>query len=99
LQENIKGKTKLILNQKDITSMSFYLIRNKQVSWGDYGNIIVYGFISKEGTDIIVERTVPFVPSVYSYNKYIAIVDSLKEGIESLNLKGVRFNKTKRKNY
>lgn len=77
--------------------MSFYLIRNKQVSWGDYGNIIVYGFISKEGTEIIVERTAPFVPSVYSYNKYIAIVDSLKEGIESLNFKGISFNKTKKK--
>ena len=69
--------------------MNFYLIRNEKAPWGDYGNVLLYGFISKESDKIILERVGPFIPDLYSYNKYIAFVDSLKPTIDNGNLKGI----------
>lgn len=60
--------------------------------WGDYGNVLAYGFISKEDTgEIIIERVGPNVPNIYLYNKYIAVVENCKEAIEDADLKGYSF--------
>lgn len=65
--------------------------------WGDYGNILAYGFISKnEAGDIIVERIGPMVPNIYLYNRYVAVIDSLKKTIEDADLKGYVFKQTKK---
>ncbi|PIF45386.1 hypothetical protein CLU96_2390 [Chryseobacterium sp. 52] len=77
--------------------MEFYLIRNKKAPWGDYGNVLLYGFISKEVNEIVVERVGPFIPAIYSYNKYIAVIDSIKDEIEESHLNGVKFIKSKKK--
>lgn len=77
--------------------MNFYLIRNRKAPWGDYGNILFYGFISKETDQICIERTGPFLPAIYSYNKYIAVVDPMKQTLEKYDLKGMDFSKGKKK--
>jgi len=77
--------------------MNFYLIRNKKAPWGDYGNMVWYGFISKESDEIIIERTGPFLPSVYSYNKYIEITDANKQNLAQYDLKGLNLTKAKKK--
>ncbi|MDR6786635.1 hypothetical protein ABIE26_005179 [Pedobacter africanus] len=77
--------------------MNFYLIRNRKAPWGDYGNILLYGFISKESDQINIERIGPFLPAAYSYNKYIAVVDSVKQALEKYELKGLNLSKGKKK--
>ncbi|SMC36982.1 hypothetical protein [Pedobacter africanus] len=62
--------------------MNFYLIRNRKASWGDYGNIFLIG---------------TFLPAVYPYNKYIAVVESIKQTLEKYDLKGLDFSKGKKK--
>ncbi|RWW91786.1 hypothetical protein [Flavobacterium cerinum] len=77
--------------------MKYYIIKNKQMPWGDYGNVLAYGFISKNATgDIIIERIGPMIPAIYLYNKYIAVVDGLKNTIESSSLKGYVFKQAKK---
>ncbi len=74
--------------------MKYYIIRNKQMPWGDYGNILAYGFISKnDDGEILVERVAPMIPDVYLYNKYIAVIDSVKKTVEQENLAGYYFEK------
>jgi len=64
------------------------------MTWGDYGNILAYGFISKnDDGEILIERVAPMIPDVYLYNKYIAVIDSVKKSVEQENLAGYYFKK------
>lgn len=77
--------------------MNFFLIRNKKAPWGDYGNILLYGFISKESDALSIERIGPFLPPVYSYNKYIAVADSVKQHLDKHGLNDLSLTKGKKK--
>ena len=77
--------------------MKYYIIRNKQMPWGDYGNVLAYGFISKNSAeDVIIERIGPMVPEIYLYNRYVAVVNDIKDSIEATNLKGFVFKLAKK---
>lgn len=64
--------------------------------WGDYGNTLLvgYAFHNDDQTQILVERTGPFVPPVYNWGRMLLISDSLKQVLETTDLKGFIFQKT-----
>lgn len=85
--------------------MKYYIIRNKEMPWGDYGNILFRGLLNvmdKNFHDLEipeVERTGPFVPDIYIANtRDLVITDHLKKIVEKANLSGIkRYKEIKKK--
>jgi hypothetical protein len=47
--------------------MEYYILKNKQMPWGDYGEVLYAGINvrDKDTGNYYVLRTAPFVPCVY----------------------------------
>lgn len=77
--------------------MKFYTFENKEMPWGDYGDTLLVGYAypdEKDETKILIERTGPFVPPVYTWARMILISDTLKQKLEQSDLKGFEYQKT-----
>jgi hypothetical protein len=77
--------------------MDYYILRNKQMPWGDYGNILYTGLLTtldKNYNDLEypeLERTGPYIPDMYIANSIdLVIVDNLKDIIEKSKLTGIK---------
>lgn len=76
--------------------MKYYILKNKEVSWGDYGDALCYGYLNTmdDNFELIdypeLERTGPYVPELYKANSVdLLLIESLKKLLEHHNIKGV----------
>ena len=77
--------------------MKFYIIQNKEMPWGDYGDALCYGYLNEMGNDYKtvletpeLERTGPYIPELYETNSTkILAIDFIKDILESNDLKGI----------
>lgn len=77
-----------------------YVLNNRRLPWGDYGDILLSGMTSHLGRDhgmLQLERTGPFVPPIAitgidarGYSQ-IMVTDAHKSLLEATNLTGLRF--------
>ncbi|QSW91431.1 hypothetical protein J0383_11655 [Flavobacterium endoglycinae] len=77
--------------------MNFYIFKNKEMPWGDYGDTLLVGYAypdEKDESKILIERTGPFVPPVYTWAKMILISDTFKQKLEKSDLKGFEYQET-----
>ncbi|WP_345141109.1 hypothetical protein [Flavobacterium ginsengiterrae] len=77
--------------------MNFFIFRNKKMPWGDYGDALLVGFAypdQKDESKILIDRTGPFVPPIYTWARMILISDTLKQKLEKSDLKGFEYQKT-----
>lgn len=77
--------------------MTFYTFENKEMPWGDYGNTLLVGYAypdENDETKILIERTGPFVPSVYTWATILLISNTFKQKLEQSGLKGFQYQKT-----
>lgn len=80
--------------------MDYFIIRNKQMPWGDYGNVLFRGFLNvmdKNYNDLDIpeiERTGPYIPDIYITNtRDLVISNKVKELFDEAQIKGVDFYK------
>lgn len=75
--------------------MKFYRLKNKQMPWGDYGEILFagYNFQDKKSGNFYISRTAPFLPCVYRDPReaFLFITENLKTKLEQSSLKGLAF--------
>ena len=76
--------------------MNYFIIRNKKMPWGDYGNILFRGFLNvmdEEFHDLVtpeLERTGPYVPDIYIANtRDLVIRDEVKIILEECGVTGI----------
>ncbi len=74
--------------------MKYYRIDNKQMPWGDYGNSLLRGSLSKENGTLRLSRTGPYIPPIIDVhlNDWI-VTDEFKQKLEASQLKGFSFQK------
>jgi hypothetical protein len=75
--------------------MTIYILRNAEMPWGDYGNILLSGMTShldrKNGL-LQLERTGPFVPPLtISGISEIVVTNAFKQQLEKSSLSGFNF--------
>lgn len=67
--------------------MKYYRLRNKEINWGDYGDILLSGMtahLERDGNLLQLERTGPFQPAIIlSGYEDLLVTDTLKNKIES----------------
>jgi hypothetical protein len=75
--------------------MKFYRLTNKEMPWGDYGDILLTGMTShldRQNGMLQYERTGHFQPDiVISGLEDLLVTDSIKKKIEFSDLKGFQF--------
>ncbi|TAD82940.1 MAG: hypothetical protein EAY75_15670 [Bacteroidetes bacterium] len=75
--------------------MKLYRLKNKDMNWADYGDILLTGMTShldRQKELLQYERTGPFQPSIIiSGLDDLLVTDSVKKGIEASELKGFQF--------
>ncbi|MCV9933865.1 hypothetical protein OIU80_16400 [Flavobacterium sp. LS1R47] len=60
--------------------MKYFIIKNKEMPWGDYGNTLFRGFLNVMDDNYndleipTIERTGPYVPDIYTVNSVNIIV-------------------------
>lgn len=76
--------------------MKYYIIKNKEMPWGDYGNILFSGFLKvmdRNYNDLEVpelQRSGPYIPEFYIANsRNIIVTDLVKHILEQSNIKGI----------
>lgn len=81
--------------------MSIYLIENKTMPWGDWGDILWSGMLSWDAsTDhFLIDRIGPYTPHLYLTDNGMVCTHSTKENYKRSKLKGLSINEkiTKRK--
>lgn len=85
--------------------MEYYILRNKKMPWGDYGEVLYAGLnvFDKENGNYSVSRTAPFVPQIYRdiYQPLYAgrcepllfVTETFKAKLEKANFKDISFQK------
>jgi len=83
--------------------MEYYILRNKKMPWGDYGEVLYAGLnsMNKETGSYYVSRTAPFVPKIYrdtyqplyggKCQPLLFVTETFKQKFEKANLKGISF--------
>jgi len=73
--------------------MKYFKLYNKNMPWGDYGNILYRGWNSwdKATGEFIIERTAPSVPRIWLDDAMMFSVDDMKKTLERSGLKGLSF--------
>lgn len=70
--------------------MQYYILDNKSMPWGDYGDILFAGMLDNTGEQLLLERTGPYIPELYLANiSSILVTDTLKVRLESAGIKGI----------
>jgi hypothetical protein len=64
--------------------------------WGDYGDVLISGFASREGDDgpLLLHRTGPFLPPIFfpwEAGHRVAVSDDFRNVLESIGLAGIEF--------
>ena len=66
--------------------MKYYIIKNRKMPWGDYGNTLFEGLLSvmDENYQITevhkIERTAPYIPEIYTtISNYIVVREDIAE--------------------
>ena len=72
-------------------AMNFYTFKNKEMPWGDYGDILYAGFAYEEDGILYLERAGTYTPPVYGADTRLLLTDELKIKLENSNLKGFTF--------
>lgn len=77
--------------------MKYFILKNKKISWGSYGEILYAGYNSynNENDNYYVARTAPFLPSIYRdpYEPILFVNDTMKRALEKSGLNGLNFKK------
>jgi len=73
--------------------MKYFILHNKEMPWGDYGNILFHGLSSRDDAtgQRIIERTAPSMPRIWLDNSWLFVVDDMKKMLEQSGLKGLSF--------
>jgi hypothetical protein len=83
--------------------MDYYILRNKKMPWGDYGEVLYAGLnnIDKETGIYYVSRTAPFVPKIYrdiyqplyggKCQPLLFVTETFKQKLEAADLNGILF--------
>lgn len=76
--------------------MKYYIIKNRKMPWGDYGNTLFEGSLSvmDENYQITevhkIERTAPYIPEIYAtFSRYIVVREDIKDLLLNNNIKGI----------
>jgi hypothetical protein len=80
--------------------MNFYTFENREMPWGDYGNILYTGFAYEDSNDpslVYIERVGPYVPPVYSCSQYLLVSEKFAKRLEQSDLKGFTLRETRYK--
>lgn len=74
--------------------MKYYFIKNKNMPWGDYGNILLTGIIEEDENDmLLLSRTGPYIPPIVVIPENSVIVtDEFKHKLEASDLLGISFS-------
>ena len=94
-----------IIKLEGENNLEYYILRNKEMPWGDYGDILFRGLLNvmdKNYNDLEypeMERTGPYIPEIYIANSInIVVVDKIKTLIEKSGLIGInKFKKVIKK--
>ncbi len=82
-------------NIRQIVNMKFYRLKNKQMPWGDYGEILFAGYSIKNKKNGVfhVSRTAPFLPCIYRDSREAVLFasETLKIKLMHSSLKGLSF--------
>jgi len=83
--------------------MEYYILRNKKMPWGDYGEVLYAGLnsLDKKNGNYYVSRTAPFVPKIYRdryqslyagrYEPVLFVTETFKQKLEKVNFKDISF--------
>jgi hypothetical protein len=75
--------------------MKFYLLKNKEMPWDDYGEVLFAGCggVNRKTKEYSVWRTAPYVPSVCKAGRagFLFITDTMKRLLEDSGLCGLTF--------
>jgi hypothetical protein len=75
--------------------MQLYRLKNKEIPWGDYGDILLSGIIvhpNNANDNLQYKRTGPFQPNIIIAGlDNLLVTESTKQKIEASNLKGFNF--------
>ena len=78
-------------------SMIYYSLKNKQMPWGSYGELLFAGINTYDKTNgnYYISRTAPYIPYVYRdiSEPFLLITETLKKELEKSGLKGFSFQK------
>lgn len=76
--------------------MKYYIIKNRKMPWGDYGNTLFEGSLSvmDENYQITevhkIERTAPYIPEIYTtISNYIVVREDIKDLLLNNDIKGI----------
>lgn len=85
----------IVLFWKNDSFMGYYHLKNKEMPWGSYGEVLFAGINSYDKTNgnYYVSRTAPFLPAVYRdpYEPFLFVRESMKLQLEKSELKGLAF--------
>lgn len=77
--------------------MKYYIIKNQEMPWGDYGNMLFSGLLNvmdEDYNDLDVpelERTGPYIPDIYIANRHnIVVVEFVRNLIEKSEISGIK---------
>lgn len=76
--------------------MKYFIIKNKDMPWGDYGDTLFKGFLNvmdKNYNDLeipTIERTGPYIPEIYIANSTdLVITEKVKKILEDEKISGI----------
>jgi hypothetical protein len=72
---------------------TLFLMENRQLPWGDYGDILWSGFapLDENTNRVYIERVGPFTPDIYISGSSLIFTKKAKDSYESSGLLGVEF--------
>jgi hypothetical protein len=80
-------------SERRVKTMSIYLINNKNMPWGDWGDILWSGFAPWDSASekVYIKRVGPYSPQIYFAQDNLLISNDMKSSIESSSLSGINF--------
>jgi hypothetical protein len=76
--------------------MNYFIVKNQEMPWGDYGDILFSGLLTVMDADFNtlkypeLERTGPYIPEIYIANsRNIVVTDTIKQIIEQNDISGI----------
>jgi hypothetical protein len=77
--------------------MKFYIVENKEMPWGDYGDALCYGYLNQMDEDCLnkleipeLKRTGAYIPPLYIANSVAVLaIETIKNALISSEIKGI----------
>lgn len=93
---HVKNHIKQLDTDKNM-QMEYYIIKNKRMPWGDYGNTLFSGLLKILDKDYEeldfpeLQRTGPYIPEIFIANsRNLILKDDIKKGIEKAEILGIK---------